>query len=180
LAIWPDDPKGSTAQSKGRCLERSGTGQQSQAHTSLAFCLDGFDWNFEAADREFRRAIELKPGHATAHHWYSWHLALLGRNTEAIAEMRKAQDLDPLSLIIGADLAELLLIAHSPEESIEQSRKMIEMDPNFGLAHNQLAQGYLDKHMFAEAIAELQKAIQLSGGSPICTANLARAYAASG
>ena len=151
-----------------------------EAHASLAFCLDGFDWNFEAADREFRRAIELSPGYATGHHWYSWHLALLGRNSEAVEEMRQALDLDPLSLIINADLAELLLIARFPDESIQQSRRTIEMDPDFALAHNQLGQAFLQKHMFGAAIVELQKAIQLSGGSPTCTANLARAYAESG
>jgi TolB-like protein/DNA-binding winged helix-turn-helix (wHTH) protein/Flp pilus assembly protein TadD len=151
-----------------------------EAHTSLAFCLDGFDWDFESAEREFRRAIELNPGYATGHHWYAWHLSLLGRNGEAIAEMRRAEDLDPLSLIINADLAELLLIAHFYDDSIQQSRKTIELDPNFGLAHNQLAQAYLQRQMNDEAIAELQKAIQLSGGSPPCRANLARAYAASG
>jgi len=149
-----------------------------EAHASLAFCLDGFDWNFEAADREFRRSIELSPSYATGHHWYSWHLALLGRNSEAIAEMTKAENLDPLSLIINADLAELFLIAHFPDESTEQSRKTIEMDPNFAFGHNQLAQVYLQKHMFPEAIAELEKAIQISGGSLTFTANLARAYAA--
>jgi TolB-like protein/DNA-binding winged helix-turn-helix (wHTH) protein/Flp pilus assembly protein TadD len=151
-----------------------------EAHTSLAFCLDGFDWDFEAGEREFRRAIELNPGYATGHHWYAWHLSLLGRKSEAIAEMRRAVDLDPLSLIINADLAELLLIAHLYDDSIRQSRKTIELDPNFGLAHNQLAQAYLQRQMRDEAIAELQKAIQLSGGSPTCRANLARAYAASG
>jgi TolB-like protein/DNA-binding winged helix-turn-helix (wHTH) protein/Flp pilus assembly protein TadD len=152
----------------------------SEAHNSLAFCLEGFDWDFGSAEKEFRRAIDLNPGYATAHHWYAWHLSLVGRNSEAIAEMKKAENLDPLSLIINADLAELLLIAHLPDESIQQSRKTIEMDPNFALVHNQLSQGYLEKHMFAEAIAEIQKAIQLSGGSPTFTANLARAYAASG
>jgi tetratricopeptide (TPR) repeat protein len=151
-----------------------------EAHNSLAFCLDGFDWDFESAEKEFRRAIELNPGYATAHHWYAWHLSLVGRNTEAIAEMQKAENLDPLSLIINADLAELLVIAHSYDESIQQSRKTIEMDPNFGLAHNQLAQAYLQKGMNQEAIAELQNAVQLSGSSPTCTANLARAYAATG
>jgi TolB-like protein/DNA-binding winged helix-turn-helix (wHTH) protein/Flp pilus assembly protein TadD len=149
-----------------------------EAHNSLGFCLDGFDWNFDAAAREFRRAIELNPGYAPAHHWYAWHLALLGRNDDALAEMRKAASLDPLSLNINSDLAELLLIAHFPDESIQQSRKTIDMDPAFSAAHNQLAQGYLAKHMYAEAIAELQKAIQLSGDSPIFTANLARAYVA--
>jgi len=151
-----------------------------EAHNSLAFCLDGFDWDFESAEKEFRRAIELNPGYASAHHWYAWHLALVGKNAEAIAEMRKAQNLDPLSLIINADLAELLVIAHFYDESIQQSRKTIEMDRNFGLAHNQLAQAYLQKGMRDEAITELQKAIQLSGAGLTYTANLARAYAASG
>ena len=169
-------PKAKAAAMKALELDDS----LSEAHTSLAFCLDGFDWNFEAADREFRRAIELNPGYATAHHWYAWHLSLVGRNREAIAEMRKAENQDPFSLIINADLAELLLLAHFPDDSIQQSRKTIEMDPGFAMAHNQLAQAYLGKHMFGEAIAELQKAIQLSGGSPTCTANLALAYAASG
>jgi TolB-like protein/DNA-binding winged helix-turn-helix (wHTH) protein/Tfp pilus assembly protein PilF len=151
-----------------------------EAHNSLAFCLDAFDWDLDSAGKEFRRAIELNPGYATAHHWYAWHLSLLGRYDEAIAEMRKAENLDPLSLIINADLAELLVIAHSYDESIQQSRKTIEMDPNFALAHNQLAQAYLQKHMPEEAVPELQKAVQLSGGSPTCVASLARAYAASG
>jgi tetratricopeptide (TPR) repeat protein len=151
-----------------------------EAHNSLAFCLDGFDWDFDAAGREFRRAIELNPGYATAHHWYAWHLSLLGQYDQAVVEMRKAQNMDPLSLIINADLAELLLLAHSYDASIEQSRKTIEMDPNFGMAHNQLGQAYLQKQMYDPAIAELQKAVQLSGDSPTCVANLARAYAASG
>jgi tetratricopeptide (TPR) repeat protein len=169
-------PKAKAAAMKALELDDS----LSEAHNSLAFCLEGFDWDFEAAGKEFRRAIELNPGYATAHHWYAWHLSLVGRNSEAVAEMRKAENLDPLSLIINADLAELLLIAHLSDESIQQSNKTIEMDPNFALAHNQLAQAYLEKHMFGEAIAEIQKAIQLSGGSPTCTTNLARAYAASG
>src|SRR5260370_2684752 len=91
-----------------------------------------------ACELQFRRGIELNPGYATAHHWYAWHLILQGRKTEAVTEMRKAQDLDPLSLIINADLAELLLIAHSYDESIQQSRKTIDMEPNFALAHNKL------------------------------------------
>src|SRR5262245_15239 len=151
-----------------------------EAHTSLAFCLDGFDWDLKAADTEFRRGVELSPGYATAHHWYAWHLSLLGRNDEAIAEMKKAQNLDPVSLIINADLAELLLIAHFTDESIQQSRKTIELDENFPLAHNQLGIAYLQRQQHDEAISELQKAVQLSGGSPACTANLARAFAASG
>ncbi len=151
-----------------------------EAHNSLAFVQDGFDWDFDSAGKEFQRAIELNPGYATAHHWYAWHLGLLGRFDEAIAEMKKAQNLDPLSLIINADLAELLVLAHHYDESIAQSRKTVEMDPNFAFAHNQLAQAYLQEHIYDEAVTELKKAVQLSGDSPTCIANLARAYVASG
>jgi TolB-like protein/DNA-binding winged helix-turn-helix (wHTH) protein/Flp pilus assembly protein TadD len=150
-----------------------------EAHASLAFCLEGFDWDFSTADREFQRAVELSPGYATAHHWYAWHLSLMGRNKEAISEMDKAVSLDPVSPVVNADLAELLLIAHLPDESIQQSRKTIEMHPRFAFAHNQLAQAYIEKKMFGEAIAELQQAIRLTGDSPIFVANLARAYAGS-
>jgi TolB-like protein/DNA-binding winged helix-turn-helix (wHTH) protein/Tfp pilus assembly protein PilF len=151
-----------------------------EAHTSLAFSLDVYDWDWKSADTEFRRAIELNPGYATAHHWYAWHLSLLGKNDEAIAEMRKARNVDPLSLIINAELAELLLITHFTDQSIDQSRKTIDMDANFPLAHNQLGVAYLQQQKHEEAIAELQKAVQLSAGNPTCTANLARAYAARG
>src|SRR5689334_8022037 len=94
--------------------------------------------------------------------------------------MRKAANVDPLSLVINSDLAELLALAHYNDQSIRQSRRTIEMDSNFGLAHNKLGQAYLQKHMNVEAVAELQQAVKLSEGSPTCVANLARAYVASG
>ncbi len=169
-------PRGKDAAIKAIALDDA----LGEAHTSLAFLLDAFDWDFASADREFRRAIALNPGYATAHHWYAWHLSLLGRNDEAIAEMKRARRLDPLSLIINADFAELLLIAHHVEESIQQSRKTLEMDANFPLAHNQLGVAYLASHQPAEAIAELQRAVRLSEGSATCTANLAWALAESG
>jgi TolB-like protein/DNA-binding winged helix-turn-helix (wHTH) protein/Flp pilus assembly protein TadD len=150
-----------------------------EAHASLAFCLEGFDWDFAAAEKEFQRAIDLNPGYATAHHWYAWHLSLVGRNQEAIAEMEKAVSLDPVSPVVNADLAELLLIARRPDESTLQSRKTIELNTGFAFAHNQLAQAYIQKQMFGAAIAELQEAISLGGNSPIFVANLARAYAGS-
>ena len=151
-----------------------------EAHTSLGFLLSGFDWDWPSAEKEFRRGIDLNPGYATAHHWYAWHLSLMGRHADAIAEMRTARSLDPLSLIINADLAEILLIAHFYDESIQQSRKTIDMDADFALAHNQLAEAYLQRQRHDDAIVEFQRAVQLSPRSPICTANLARAYASSG
>jgi TolB-like protein/DNA-binding winged helix-turn-helix (wHTH) protein/Flp pilus assembly protein TadD len=151
-----------------------------EAHISLAFSLDGFDWDFATAEREFRRGIELNPGYATGHQWYAGHLMLFGRYSEAIAEMMKAEDLDPLSLIIGADLAEDLLIAHRYEEAIQRSRKTMDLDPHFALAHYQLGQAFLQERRYDEAIAELQKAVGLSGGSTTCTSSLAYAFAVSG
>jgi TolB-like protein/DNA-binding winged helix-turn-helix (wHTH) protein/Tfp pilus assembly protein PilF len=152
----------------------------SEAHTSLGYSLRAFDWDFDSAGKEFRRAIELNPGYATAHHWNAMNLGLLGRPKEALVEMRKAESLDPLSLIINADLAEFLLLTHSYDESVEQGRKIIEMDSTFAIGHKQLGDAYLLKHMDKEAVVELQKAVELSGGSPICIADLARAYVASG
>ena len=151
-----------------------------EAHISLAFCLDGFDWDFVSADKEFTRGIELSPGYATGYEWYGWHLASLGRNDEAVAEVKKAASLDPLSLIISSDLAEELLIAHRIDEATEQARKTINMDSFFAPAHYVLGQALVQKHMYKEAIAELQRAVELSEGSTAFTANLAYAYAVSG
>jgi TolB-like protein/DNA-binding winged helix-turn-helix (wHTH) protein/Tfp pilus assembly protein PilF len=168
-------PKAKAAAIKALDLDKT----LADAHTSLAFSLDAFDWDWQSAEKEFKRAIELNTGYATAHHWYAWHLSEMGRNSEAIAEMRKAENLDPLSLIISADMAEILLVAHLNDEAVEQSRRTIDMDPHFGIAHYELGQAFVQKHSYNEAIAEFQKAIELSGGSIPCTSNLAYAYAVS-
>jgi TolB-like protein/DNA-binding winged helix-turn-helix (wHTH) protein/Flp pilus assembly protein TadD len=168
-------PKAKAAAIKALALDNT----LSEAHTSLAFSMDVFEWDWDSADREYRRAIELNPGYATAHHWYADHLSELGRSHEAIAEMRKAEHLDPLSLIISADMAGILLVAHLNDEAIEQSRKTVELDPNFAIAHLELGQAFVQKHSYNEAIAEFQKAIELSGGSVSCSSNLAYAYAVS-
>jgi len=151
-----------------------------EAHTSLAFCLDVFDWDWASAEREYRRAIELSPSYATAHHWYAWHLIVTGRNSEAIAEMRRAESLDPLSLIVSADMADLLLVARLFDQSAQQSRKTIEMDPRFALGHYQLGQSFVQRRMYKEAIDELRKAIALSGGNTTFASGLSYVYAISG
>ncbi len=169
-------PKAKAAAIKALELDSS----LSEAHTSLGYSLRAFDWDFDSAGKEFRQAIEINPGYATAHHWNAMNLGLLGRPQEALVEMRKAENLDPLSLIINADLAEFLLLTHSYDESVKQGRKIIEMDSTFAIGHKQLGDAYLLKQMDKEAVAELQEAVRLSGGSPICVADLARAYVASG
>jgi TolB-like protein/Tfp pilus assembly protein PilF len=151
-----------------------------EAHVSLAFVLDAYDWDWDSAGREYRRGIELNPGYATGHHWYAWHLTTLGRNSEAVAEMKKAESLDPLSLIISDDLAEELLIAHRYDEAMQQSRKTIDMDSSFAVGHYELGQIFVQKRAYDQAIAELSRAVELSGSSTTCVSNLAFAYAVSG
>jgi TolB-like protein/DNA-binding winged helix-turn-helix (wHTH) protein/Flp pilus assembly protein TadD len=151
-----------------------------EAHTSRAFALDLYDWDWSTAETEYRRAIALNPGYATAHHWYAWHLMVTGRTDEGILELRKAESLDPLSLIIRADLADALCIAHRYNESVQQSQQTLEMDPNFALTHYQLGQVFVQKQMYNEAIAEFQRAIGLAGGNAVFNSNLAYAYAVSG
>ena len=176
--LSPQDafPKAKAAVTKALALDDN----LAEAHTSLAFILDLYDWDWESAEKEYKRAIALNPGYATAHHWYAWHLIVMGRNSEGIAELRKAQSLDPLSLIISADLADALCIARLYDESVQQSRRTLEMDPNFAIAHYELGQAFERKRMLNEAIGEFRRAIELSGGNEVFDANLAYAYATSG
>ena len=169
-------PKAKAAASKALELDNS----LGEAHTSLAFCLGLFEWNWDAAEKEYLRAIALNPGYATAHQWYALQLSALGRSDEAVAEMKKAASLDPLSLIINADVADVLFAARRYDEAIEQSRRTIEMDPTFPIAHYELGQALAEKQMFSGAIGELQKATELSDGDSTCIAVLGHAYAASG
>jgi TolB-like protein/DNA-binding winged helix-turn-helix (wHTH) protein/Tfp pilus assembly protein PilF len=176
--LSPQDafPRAKAAATKALALDDN----LSEAHTSLAFILDLYDWGWASAEKEYKRAIALNPSYATAHHWYAWHLIVMGRNGEGIAELKKAESLDPLSLIISADLADALCIAHRYDESVQQSQKTIEMDPHFVVAHYQLGQALEQKHRHEEAIAEFRRAIELSGGNTTFESNLANAYAVSG
>jgi TolB-like protein/DNA-binding winged helix-turn-helix (wHTH) protein/Flp pilus assembly protein TadD len=151
-----------------------------EAHTSLAFALDLYGWDWETAETEYKLAIKLKPGYATAHLWYAWHLILMGRNSEGLFELRKAESLDPLSLIISADMADTLCIAHLFDEAVQQSKKTLQMDPNFAIGHYELGQAFEQKHMHDRAIAEFQKAIEISGHSGVFDSNLAYVYAVLG
>ena len=169
-------PRAKAAAAKALELDNS----LGEAHTSLAFCLGLFEWNWDAAEKEYLRAIALNPGYATAHQWHALQLSVLDRFDEAVAEMRKAENLDPLSLIISADVADVLFAARRYDDAIQQSRKAIEMDPNFAIAHYELGQALAQKRMYSPAIAELQKANELSGGDTTCIAALGYAYAASG
>jgi TolB-like protein/DNA-binding winged helix-turn-helix (wHTH) protein/Flp pilus assembly protein TadD len=151
-----------------------------EVHASLAFALDLYGWDWEAAEREYKQAIRLNPGYATAHQWYSWHLFMVGRDNDAMFELKKARSLDPLSLIINADMADALCVAHRYDEAVEQSKKILKMDPNFAVGHFEMGQALVQKHLYDEAIAEFQRAIALSGHSGVLDSNLGYAYAVSG
>jgi serine/threonine-protein kinase len=150
-----------------------------EPHTSLASIYHN-EWNWQGAEREFKRAIELNPNYATAHHWYSIYLATVGRFDETVKEAKKAAELDPLSLIISASLGSRLNEARRYEDAANQCRKTLDMDPNFGLAHLCIGTSYVNEGHFQEGIPELQKGTDLLPGSPYSMAQLGIAYALSG
>jgi eukaryotic-like serine/threonine-protein kinase len=150
-----------------------------EAHTSLASIYHN-EWQWQAAEREFKRAIELDHNYATAHHWYSIYLATAGRFDESVREAKKAAELDPLSLIISASLGDRLNEARRYEDAVAQCRKVLDMDPNFGLAYLCIGDSYVHEQRFQQGIAELQKGIKLLPGSPYFMGQLGIAYALSG
>lgn len=152
-----------------------------EAHTSLAWINLAFEWNWAGAEEGFKQAIELSPNYSTAHHWYGIYLSLIKcRYNESLAEIQKAQELDPTSLIINTNVGTLLLRARQDDEALMQLRKTVEMDPNFSLAHLRLGVAYAYKGMCNEAIASLQEAIALSKNEPSFVAQLGAIYAMSG
>ena len=154
--------------------------QLAEAHNSLARILYLFDRDWEGADREFERAVELNHNYAPAHHWYSMYLALKGRKEQGLAEAEKAYELDPLSTVVGANLAKILQEAGQSDRAIEQAKKTLELDPDSAVTHAVLGLGYQDKRMYPEAITEYKRALQ-SGGSPAeMRGLLGNAYAVSG
>lgn len=151
-----------------------------EAHTTLAFINLYYDWNWAAADGEFRRAIELNPNYANAHHWYAEYLSLIGKHEAAIQEAELARQLDPLSSIINTWVGSRYFFARAYDAAIEQYRNAVELDPNFVPARLALGQAYEQQKMSAEAIRELETAVSLSGGSPVYVASLAHAYGVTG
>ncbi len=137
--------------------------QLAAAHNSLARILYLFNRDWKGADREFKRALELDHNYAPAHHWYSMYLALEGRKEQALAEAEKAYELDPLSSVVGANLAKILQEAGQDDKAIEQAKKTLDLDPDSGVTHAVLGIVYQDQRMYAEAITEYKRALQLGG-----------------
>jgi eukaryotic-like serine/threonine-protein kinase len=150
------------------------------AHASLAWALQMFTWDWPVAGREYRRAIELNPGYVTGHAWYGTYLAAMGQHDQAIAEGKRAQELDPLSLITSAALARPFYNARRYDEAIAQSKKTFEIDPRYHRAFYWLGLAYEQKSMFDQAVAAFHQAIIYSDSVPLYVAAAGHAYAAAG
>lgn len=132
-----------------------------EAHTALAMVFWLYDWDWAAADREFRRAIELNPRYATAHHWFALHLAEIGNFEEALSSIKRALEITPLSLPVNADLGRVLFYARRYDESLAQYRKTIEMNPTYGAFYGELGDlyeqlGMVEPWIAAKGYSEIQ------------------------
>jgi TolB-like protein/Tfp pilus assembly protein PilF len=130
---------------------------QNEAYSELGWIKMSYDWDFPGAEKEFQHAIELNPNFAPAHEGYSMLLAARGRFDESLAEMKRARDLDPLSLIINTDFCAVLYFARRYDLAIAQCNIALEIDQTFPMAHLQLAKVYQAKGMYEEAQTALLK-----------------------
>ena len=151
-----------------------------EPHVTLGYVKFWFDWDFAAAESEFRRAIELNPDYATAHHWYGESLGMMARFDDGLKELRLAQQVDPLSAIINADVGKLLFLARQPNEAIKQLRQTLELNPDLPLAHVFLGLACNKKGLHEQAIAELERVANGPGSRAIFKATLGFIYGQAG
>ncbi len=151
-----------------------------EARASLAHIRFWYEWDWLGTEREFKQSIELNPGYATAHLWYSLYLAAMDRMPEAVVEVKRAQELDPLSLVINFNVARVLYFAREFDEAMDQCLKALEMYPNFPVGYRRLGQIYEQKEMYAEAITELERALALAPDDTETMSVMAHVYAAWG
>jgi Flp pilus assembly protein TadD len=154
-------------------------GQLAEPHATLG-AVNEYLWQWGEAEREFKRALELNPNYATTYHWYSILLKNVGRNDEAAVLIKRAQELDPLSSIIGVNVTRMHQLQNNHEAGIENSLKVIELDPNFGPAYEYLAFSYLKRGRNEEALVAAEKAVDLTNRSGITVGDLGYVYAALG
>jgi serine/threonine protein kinase/tetratricopeptide (TPR) repeat protein len=151
-----------------------------EARTSLAYVKMAYDRDWSGAEADFKRALKLNPNYATAHDWYSAYLAGIGRQSEAAEEIRRAQELDPLSLIVNTGVGRQLFLAREYDLAIEQCLKTLELEPSFAPARWFMGRALGQQGKFDESISELKKAVEYSGGRTLMLASLGHAYAVSG
>jgi adenylate cyclase len=151
-----------------------------EAHTSLAAVLLNYDWDWKAAEEQFRRAIELNPNYATAHYWLSLLLLTTGRLQEAVSEAERAQALDPLSSVVGAGVVEAYFFQEQYEKAIEECNRYLEMDPSFIVARDFLVHLHVQKRAFREAENQARRLVETSERKAEAIAHVAYVFAVSG
>ena len=169
-------PKAKAAALRGLEMDPS----SAEAYTSLGSVKGSYEWDREGAERDFRHAIALNPNYANAHHWFADHLVSLARFDEGMAEIARAQSLDPLSLVMNADAGGYLFYAGRYDEAVPSVRKTIDLDPSFAPSYRQLG-GILEQMgRFEEAIEAFEKAKEVSGSATYSLTALAHTYALAG
>lgn len=168
-------PKARDAARKALALDE----RDAEAHVALAIESQWYEWDWAAAEREFKRAIELDPHNGNAHGYYSWFLPSMGRNDEAVAEARRVLQIDPLSTGDNGNLGSVLVFTHQWDKAIEQLRGAIDLDPNYWFDYCFLGWAYEQKGRYADAIDTFQRGLKLDGNIELW-AGLGLAYAASG
>ena len=154
--------------------------QLAEAHTSLGLIRFQYDWDWKGAEEEFREAIRINPSYAPAHHFFADLLKAMGRFDEALAEIEKARELDPLNLAINAGVGHVLYLSRQYDRAIDQYRRAVDLDPTFMQTHVWFGRPYLEKGMYAEAISELETAVRLSGEGTLALAMLGHGLASAG
>lgn len=137
--------------------------QLTEAQTSLGLVLSNFDWNWQEGEKAYRRAIEFSPDNAAAHHYYSILLAKTGRLDQAVAEIKKAFEIDPISLHIHLARAKISYFAKRYDVAAEHCKEMLELDRSFGPANGLIAMVYLEQRYYERAISQFKRMIPFSG-----------------
>jgi TolB-like protein/tetratricopeptide (TPR) repeat protein len=151
-----------------------------EAHTSLGLIRFQYDWDWNGAEEEFQEAIRINPSYAPAHHFFADYLKAMGRFDEALVEIDRAKELDPLNLAINTGVGHVLYLSKQFDKAIEQYGKAVDLDPNFTLTHIWFGRPYLEKGMYNEAISELETAVRLSGEGTLALAMLGHGLASAG
>lgn len=151
-----------------------------EPHAILGIIRTKYDWDWEGAERAFKRALELEPSYAQGHTWYSFYLEAMGRHAEAIKEATLAHELNPVSLESGVNLAWQFYQTHRYDAAFTQLKKTLELSPDSWAVHWALGQYYREKKMYPEAIAALQKSTDLQGGHTLAKSTLGYTHAVAG
>lgn len=151
----------------------------SEAHVALGKIAENYDWQWTVADHEYSRAIELSPSNSTARHWYAEYLASMGRVSDAISEIRQAEQLDPMSPIVYADAGKIFWFARRYDLAVKEDKRALQIDPHFNLAGDFLGLALLSEGHANEAIEQVQRASHWDD-TPLSLSILGYCYAVAG